>query len=207
LNPAARFSTVSLVADVLGALVAALDRTGNERGLSADEIRQLETLEALHREALAIRPYAFEMFVVGPPTVRFREALRRARDATHPPISIVELLGMQGAVPSGWRLRLPLSLDGLLWLAVTRLTDDLSLSCAVGVSSPERQEQLEASRRLHAALGGAVKHALQQTPPPEQEVARATARVKAAFASASEIIGAELAAIRAEAAAIRARRQ
>jgi hypothetical protein len=199
-------SAVSLISDVLGAAVAALDRIGNERGLSDAEIRQLDALAGCYKEARAARPLAFALFVIGS-AAPLRKALRRAQDATQLGIPIVELLGMQSAAPSGWRRRLPISIEGLLWLGVTRLVDDLSMICAVGVSSPERQVQLEASRGLQAALGSAVELALHQTAPPDQKVDRAAARVNGAFASASNAIGTDLAAIRAEAAAIRANRQ
>lgn len=201
----APFSAVSLIVDALSERLATLNRIECERGLSANEFRQLEILEPLHEAARATVPLAFELFVVGS-AAPFREAIRRAREAAQPDIPVAELLGMREAVPSGWRHRLPLNIETLLWLGVTRLVDDLSLICAVGVSSPERQEQLEASRRLHAASGRTVELALQASAP-DQKVARATARLKAAFASASEIIGAEVAAIRAEAAEIRARRR
>jgi hypothetical protein len=199
-------SAVSLISDVLGAMVAALDRIGNERGLSDAEIRQLDALDGLLKEARAARPLAFELFVIGS-AAPLREALRRAQEATQLGVPIVELLGMQSAVPRDWRHRRPISVEGLLWLGTTRLVDDLSLICAVGVSSAERQEQLEASRVLQAALGSLAELALHQTAPPDQKVDRAAARVKAAFASASNAIGGEVVAIRAEAAALRGRRQ
>ena len=134
-HQATRFSLVSLIAEALSERVATLNRIGCERGLGANDIRQLEILEPLCEAARAVSPLAFESFVVGS-AAPFREGIRRAREAVQPDIPVAELLGMRDAVPSGWRRRLPLNLDTLLWFGVTRLVDDLSLICAVGVFQP-----------------------------------------------------------------------
>jgi hypothetical protein len=181
----------------------ALDRLGNQRGLSAAELRQVEQFEALRTQARTLLPRARSAYSLASADP-LREQLQRCTEAAQAGIPLVELLHMRGAVPGDWH-GLPPTIDTMLWLGVRRLADDLSLICAVGASSPERQKQLAAVRDLQGALGRVLRASLQHSPsqPAKQTMAKADAK----FTRATLAIEDELPAIRAEAAAIRAPRQ
>lgn len=201
-----QFSAASVAADVASAAVAALEARGNERGLSEAELAQLAAFEALRAEACAAVPGSRSVYRHrGGRTVPFRDQLQRCAMATAAGMPLMDLLGMRGAVPAD-RHRLPLTIDTLLWLGVTRFADALALVCASGSSTAQRQQQLAAIRDLQGALGKVIRATLRPSSS-DQDVERATARADAKFTRATDAIGDDLPAIRAEVAALRARRR
>jgi hypothetical protein len=199
------FSAASVIAAVAEKAAAALDHLADERGLDDAELARFGAFEALQAEANAMLPRSRSMYAHARDrsTAPWREKLDRCAAATGTGIPLVELLGMRGSVPGDWH-RLPLTLDTVLWLGVTRLADDLSCICAGGASSPRRQKQLATVRDLQGALGRVIRLSLQASPP-EKDFQRATGRADAKFTRVTDLIGDDLPAIRAEATALRAR--
>ena len=203
MDQAPPFSWVAVILDVVETVSAALDRLGNERGLTTGELGQLDQFQKAEIEALSLL-FRSRSFCTNGNADPLREQLRRCAEATQAGRPLVELLDMRSTVPGDWH-RLPPNTETMLWLGITRLAEDLALIAAIGVSSTTRQEQLAVMRDLQAAQGGVIRVALQRGSQPQQQ--RANARSESQFNRATNAIRDDLRAIRAEAAAIRARRQ
>lgn len=202
---AASFSAASLIDLVAVPAAAGLERRGDERGLNERELIQLAAFHGLRSEARALAPHSRSVYALHASTAPVRQQLQRCAEATVVAIPLIDLLGMRSAVPADWH-RLPVTLDTVLWLGATRLADTLSLICGSGSSSPRRQEQLAAIRDLQAALGRLIRLSSQASPS-ERDTKRASQRADAKFGKATTAIEDDLAAIEAEAAALRARRK
>jgi hypothetical protein len=203
-DQAAPFSGVSVILEIVEDMTAALRRIEDSRAISAAESRQLDTLELLRDGLRLALPRATSAAFMGSVAAPLIELLSQAHDATAAGIAIPDLLDMRAAVPRGgphWH-PLQLSIESLTWCGVTRTVDDLRLICQVGVSSIERQQQLDCMRELQSALATVID--LDAT---HRRFHRANARVQAGMADAAKSITDQLPAIRAEAAAIRARRR
>ena len=140
------FSWVAVILDIAEAVSGALDRSGNERGLSAGELGQLDQFQRAEIEArnLLVRSRSFCTNGNADP---LREQLRRCAEATQAGRPLVDLLEMRSTVPRDWH-HLPPDIETMLWLGITRLAEDLALIAAIGVSSTTRQKQLAAVRDL-----------------------------------------------------------
>lgn len=203
-------SVGSLIADVAEGAIAGLNRLGEERGLSATELEQLAAFEALAATIVPLLPPSRGMYMLVPPgtplsTTSIKEPMERLqRCAEVGGRALVDLLGMRATVPADWH-RLPLNTDTVLWFGVTCLAEELSLICASGHSSPQRQAQLAAIRDLQGALGRVIR--LERAGSPERDRTRAEAKVESAFVRASRVIEHSLPDIRAEADALKAPRR
>jgi len=201
----APFSGVSVILEIVEDLVTALRGREDDRALSAAEAAQLDKLELL-RDALRLAlpraqsaAFMSNIAVVAPLLVLFE----CASAATQSGIPMPDLLGMTNVTPRRARWRpLALSMESLAWLGVTRIADDLRLICQVGAASTERQRQLALMRDLQSGLSTLIELDARH-----RRFHQANARVQAGFADGAKIVGDHLPAIRAEAAAIRARSQ
>ncbi|HEX3861483.1 MAG TPA: hypothetical protein VHY35_07300 [Stellaceae bacterium] len=200
------FSAAVVLGVVADAAVAKLDQLGNERGLSDVELAQLTTFEALQVELRTLGPWSFAMcsHAQDGDTERVREKVRRLSEASFGGgMPLVDLLDMRGAVPADWCL-LPVTIDSLLWLGITRLIEDLALIVSGGMMTSRRQQQLAVLRDMQGAFGRVIR--LAQGPADQQQ--RATDRANASFVRAAhKIDGDDLLTIRDEAAALRAKRR
>jgi hypothetical protein len=200
--PLPPLSAVTLIAEVFEAASAELSRIGDERGLSAAELAELDTFEALLAELAAVLPASRGIFLVAPAgsplsTGPVKEHVQRCIDASNQAIPLVDLLGLRSAIPADWR-NLPLDMDLVLWLGATRLAGDLALICASGPSGAEREAELATIRGLQSALG----HVIEAT----RSVAKAEATLVRAFHRTIRR-ALDVTSIHAEAAAVRSRRQ
>ena len=170
------YSAAAVAADVAEAVVTALDRLGSERGLNGAELTQLTAFEGLLTAAREGTPGSRSIYRHdGGTTATLRAALERCAEATAESLPLIDLLGMRAAVAADWH-RLPVTLDTVLWLGVTRLADELGHICSSGTSSIARQKQLAAVRDLQGALGRVIRASL-QTASAERDGKRAIDRV------------------------------
>jgi hypothetical protein len=183
----------AVVADMLARAVAALDRIADERGLNPAEVRERQCLDAARAEAVRTAVLSGPTFVLGP-AEPFFAACVAAGKAARGAVPLPELLDIEDAIPP--------TPEGLTWLGATMLAVSLELICAAGVSTPRRQEQLAAVRTLHGAAGRSACFQAQAASSSDQ-AERTRRRMIAALAAADDKLGGELAAIHAEAAALR----
>lgn len=195
------FSGAWLIAGIMDAAVAALGQRRDERGLSSPEIDQLATYEAVRQAAQELAPHSRGLYTADVSAEPLREAVRRCSEASA--VLLIDLLVMRSAVPAAWR-DLPVNLDLLLWLGVTRLIDDVALICEAAPGGPpgRRLTQLSMLRQLHGALGRIIERS--RLAAPSAATKHAVAWADDQFARAASVIrDAEWATIAAEAATLR----